>query len=186
MSQVSIFDWIMALLIALPLFGLIISIPSFISMYKLGFKAYRQQLRLLKIMIRKVSTGYKITHNQLYTYTGMSNGSQSVTKSETSHFFPIFVDKDHLLILTKKEGPFNTLYIQYSEHKNDQWSNDNVEIKTSTCLLTQLLNDRFQKKVDNLMRESIQIDDVENLNQLLNSQITSIKREEVLNSILNG
>jgi len=43
-----------------------------------------------------------------------------------------------------------------------------------------------QKKVDNLMKESVQIEGVENLNELLNSQITSIKREEVLNSILNG
>ena len=177
MSQISIFDWITASLIVLTLFGFIISIPSFILMYKLGFKAYRQQLRLLNIMIRKVSTGYKIT--------GMSSGNQTVAKSETSHFFPIFIDKEHLLILTKKEG-FNTLYIQYSEYKNDKWSNDNVGIKKSTCLLTQLLNDRFQKKVDNLIKESIQIDGVENLNKLLNSQITSIKREEALNSILNG
>lgn len=36
------------------------------------------------------------------------------------------------------------------------------------------------------MKESVQIEGVENLNELLNSQITSIKREEVLNSILNG
>jgi len=36
------------------------------------------------------------------------------------------------------------------------------------------------------MKNSVKIEAVENLNQLLNSQITSIKREEVLNSILNG
>jgi hypothetical protein len=60
-----------------------------------------------------------------------------------------------------------------------------VEIKTSNCLFTQILNDRFQKKVDNLMKESVQLDGVENLNQLLNSEITSIKREDKLNTILN-
>jgi hypothetical protein len=167
MCQSTIDICVTALLITLSLFGLIISIPSFISMYKLGLKTYRQQLRILKIMIRKVSTGYKITHNQF-------------------HFFPIVVDKNHLLILTKKEGPFNVLYIQYCEHKNEhyEWSNDNVEIKTSTCLLTQLLNDRLHKKVDSLMKSSVVIEGVENLNQLLNSKITSIKREEALNSIL--
>jgi len=60
-----------------------------------------------------------------------------------------------------------------------------IEIKTSTCLFTQILNDRFQKKVDNIMKESIQINDVENLNQLLVSEITSIKREDRLKAILN-
>ena len=60
-----------------------------------------------------------------------------------------------------------------------------VEIKTNTCLFTQILNDRFQKKVDNLMKESVQLDGVENLNELLNSEITSIKREDKLNALLN-
>ncbi len=186
MSHISIVDWITALLIVLPLFGLIISIPSFVAMYKLGFKAYRQQIRILKSMSRKMSNGYKVTNNQAYTYSGTGyNGPSTITKTETNHFFPIVIDKDHLLILTKKEGFFNTLYIQYCEYKNKEWSNNNVEIKTSSCLLTQILNDRFQKKVDNLMKESIQIDGVENLNDLLNSEITSIRREDKLKALLN-
>jgi hypothetical protein len=35
------------------------------------------------------------------------------------------------------------------------------------------------------MKESVQIDGVENLNQLLNSEITSIKREDKLKALLN-
>ena len=187
MSSISIVDWITALLIVLPLFGLIMSIPSFVAMYKIGFKSYVEQLALLKTMLKKISTGYKVTHNQVYTYSGTGyNGPSNITKVETNHFFPIVLNKDNLLVLNKKEGPFNTLYIQYCKHKNNEWENNTVEIKNSSCLFTQVLNDRFQKKVDNLMKESIQIDDVKNLNDLLNSQITSIKREEVLNSILNG
>jgi hypothetical protein len=186
MSHISIVDWITALLIVLPLFGLIISIPSFVAMYKIGFKAYVEQLVLLKKMLKKISTGYKVTYNQVYTYSGTGyNGPNTVTKVEINHFFPIVINKDNLLVLNKKEGPFNTLHIQYCKHENDNWNNNMVEIKTSTCLFTQILNDRFQKKVDNLMKESIQLDDVENLNQLLNSEITSIKREDKLKTLLN-
>lgn len=185
--SLTIVDWITAFLIVLPLFGLLISIPSFVAMYKIGFKAYIEQLSLLKTMLKKISTGYKIKQSQVYTYSGSGyNGPNNVTKVETSHFFPIFINKDNILVLNRKEGPFNTLYIQYCKHENDKWGNNMVEIKTSNCLFTQILNDRFQKKVDNLMKESVQIDDVENLNQLLNIQITSIKREDLLNSILNG
>lgn len=186
MSQISIVDWITALLIVLPLFGLLFSIPSFVAIYKLGFKAYVEQLALLKTMLKKISTGYKVTYNQVYTYSGSGySGSNNLNKVETNHFFPIVINKDNILVLNKKEGPFNTLYIQYCKHENDSWDNNMVEIKTSTCLFTQILNDRFQKKVDNLMKESIQLDDVENLNQLLNSEITSIKREDKLKALLN-
>ena len=183
MSHISIVDWITALLIVVPLFGLIISIPSFVSMYKLGFKAYVEQLVLLKTMLKKISTGYKIIQNQVYSYTGVN--PNTFTKSETNHFFPIVINKDNILVLNKKEGPFNTLHIQYCKHENDEWNNNMVEIKTSNCLFTQILNDRFQKKIDSLMKESVQLDDVENLNQLLNSQITSIKREDKLKALLN-
>jgi hypothetical protein len=186
MSQISIVHWITAFLIVVPLFALLISIPSFVSMYKLGFKAYVEQLVLLKTMLKKISTGYKVTQNQIYNYSGTNyNGPKTVTQVETNHFFPIVINKDNLLVLNKKEGPFNTLHIQYCKHIDDEWNNNIVEIKTSNCLLTQILNDRFQKKFDNLMKESVQIDGVENLNQLLNSEITSIKREDKLNTILN-
>jgi hypothetical protein len=186
MSQISIVHWITAFLIVVPLFALLISIPSFISMCKLGFKAYVEQLALLKTMLKKISTGYKITQNQIYNYSGTNyNGPKTVTQVETNHFFPIVLNKDNLLVLNKKEGPFNTLHIQYCKHENNEWSNNMVEIKTNTCLFTQILNDRFQKKVDNLMKESVHLDGVENLNELLNSEITSIKREDKLNAILN-
>jgi hypothetical protein len=186
MSQISIVHWITAFLIVVPLFALLISIPSFFSMYKLGFKAYVEQLVLLKTMLKKISTGYKIIQNQIYNYSGVGyNGPKTVTQVETNHFFPIVINKDNILVLNKKEGPFNTLHIQYCKHVNNEWSNNMVEIKTSNCLFTQILNDRFQKKVDKLMKESVHLDGVENLNELLNSEITSIKREDKLNTILN-
>ena len=185
-TQISIVDWITAFLIVVPLFVLLISIPSFISMYKLGFKAYVEQLALLKTMLKKISTGYKITVNQVYNYSGIGyNGLKTSTRVETNHFFPIVINKDNLLVLNKKEGPFNTLHIQYCKHIDDEWKNNVVQIKTSSCLFTQILNDRFQKKVDNLMKDSVQLDNVENLNELLNSEITSIKREDILNNLLN-
>lgn len=183
MSQILIVHWITAFLIVVPLFALLISIPSFVSMYKLGFKAYVEQLVLLKTMLKKISTGYKVTVNQAYSYTGVN--PKTFTQVETNHFFPIVINKDNLLVLNKKEGPFNTLHIQYCKHENDNWNNNMVEIKTNNCLFTQILNDRFQKKVDNLMKDSVQLDGVENLNQLLNSEITSIKREDKLKALLN-
>ena len=81
MSQISIVHWITAFLIVVPLFALLISIPSFVSMYKIGFKAYVEQLVLLKTMFKKISTGYKVTVNQVYTYTYSRSGHGGPTTS---------------------------------------------------------------------------------------------------------
>ena len=106
MSQISIVYWITTFLIVVPLFALLISIPSFVSMYKLGFKAYVEQLALLKTMLKKISTGYKITQNQVYNYSGVSyNGPKSVTQVETNHFFPIVINKDNAVRPTVTFGP---------------------------------------------------------------------------------
>lgn len=179
-------NWIMAFLIVVPLFAFFISIPSFSSMYKIGFKYYFKQLSLLRIMLKKLSLSYKITKPQTYTYTYGNSQISKSTVIETNYFFPIFINKDRLLVISKKEGKFNTLYIQDCTQKDSEWISNSIEIKTSTCLLTQILNDKLQRKVDNLMKESIQLEDVENLNELLNSEITSIKREDKLKALLDG
>lgn len=159
-------------------------IPSIISMFRLGFKQYCEQLVLLKNLYKRLSTGYKLTYNQVYTY---SNGSSSstYTQPDTNYYFPLIVNKDNILVVSKKKGPFNTINIQYCKLVNDNWENNVVDIKTSSCLFTQILNDRFQKKIDRLMPDSIVIDNIDNLNELLNSEITSLKREDKLKKLLN-
>lgn len=92
-SNIGLTDWLFAFLALTGIFG----IPSIIAMYKIGLKAYRQQLRILRLMNRKISTGYKIIHNQVYTYSGSGySGTSTVTREEINHFFPIVVDKNHL------------------------------------------------------------------------------------------
>ena len=172
MQHLTLIDWIESFLIATSSLVIILSIPSFISIYKLGFKSYVQQLTLFKTISKKISTGYKIV-----------GPSKSI--SYYTHFFPIIINVDNILIISKKErNLFFDSDIQFCKHIDDKWVSNEVKIKANTCLFTHFLNDRIHKKVNNLMRESVQLEDVENLNQLLNSQITSIKREDKLQSIL--
>jgi hypothetical protein len=186
-SEIGLFDWIFAFFWGILLLTFIISIPSVVAAFKIGFKDYINQFRILRLMLKKVSIGYKIIENQTYSFKGLGyNGPKTIVKVETKHYFPIIINKDIVAVISKTEGPFNIIDIQYCENKNNKWSNDLMVIKTSTCLFTQILNDKLQKKIDSLMKDSVKIDEIQNLNQLLNSQIVSIKREEVLNTILNG
>jgi len=65
------------------------------------------------------------------------------------------------------------------------WYSESHEIKTSKCIFTQLLNDWVQKKMDRLSDDSIPYENVEKLSDFINSELTSIKRETVLKSLLS-
>jgi len=53
-------------------------------------------------------------------------------------------------------------------------------------MFTQILNDRFQKKLTRLTDNYVDLENINNLNDLINGEITSIRREGKLNQILNG
>ena len=72
----------------------------------------------------------------------------------------------------------------YDATKSHDWNTKTIEIKTATCMFTQVLNDRFQKRLTKLTKENVKLEDIDNLNELLNSEITSIRREGKLNQIL--
>ena len=65
------------------------------------------------------------------------------------------------------------------------WNSEDHELKTISCIFLQLLNDRLRKKMDKLSDGSIPHENVDKLSDFVNSELTSIKRETVLKSLLN-
>ena len=93
-------------------------------------------------------------------------------------------------MIQKKKGPFNKIHIVENTRVGGDdtpwgWNSDSHEIKKSNCIFTQLLNDRVQKKMDKLSDGSIPHENVEKLSDFINCELTSIKRETVLKSLLS-
>jgi hypothetical protein len=93
-------------------------------------------------------------------------------------------------MVQKKKGPFNKIHIVENTKVGDDntpwsWNSEDHELKTISCIFLQLLNDRVQKKMDKLSDNPIFYENVNELQDFINSELTSIKRETVLKSLLN-
>ena len=182
-----IYHFLIAFSIVIPFFLLFMSIPSMIAIYRLGRKDYFRNIKLLIGLYKKLSLCYELTENKL-TNLIYSTG-QKVTRNyeTTDYYFPIYVNNNHVFIVHKMyKGLFYDLRINDAKYDGKDWETDLIEIKTTTCIFNQLLNDRFQKKMNKLIENKIILEDIKNLNQLINSEIVSIRRESKLNQIVNG
>lgn len=180
------YHWVISGFIAFGLLILILTIPSFVAMFKLGFRSYIRNVKLLYTLYKKLNICYWIEKERTYRLQ-YPDGSITTTKRlDSDYYFPIYVNDSKLFIVQRKgdKGYFWNMIIQDSDYNGHDWNTKTIEIKTVTCMFTQVLNDRFQKRLTKLTKENVKLEDIDNLNELLNSEITSIRREGKLNQIL--
>jgi len=180
-------------LMALSMLVLILSIPSIISIFRVGRKDYVRNIKIMYNLYKKLSTCYSITSPQTYNYVYPSGQNKTVTYDETHFYFPVFINDNHIFVISKKEkGVFWGITINDCVYDKDKknikgemgvWGTEVFEIKTSVCIFTQILNDRFQKKLDKLMNASSDLDGLDDLNSFINGEIVSIRRESKLNQL---
>jgi|SaaInlV_165m_DNA_1040744.scaffolds.fasta_scaffold00746_18 hypothetical protein len=176
-----IYHFLIAFSIVIPFFALMISIPSIISIFKIGRSDYFRNIKLLYRLPKKLNLCYKLDSRISYNINGRIHN-----RKDKDYYFPIYVNDENVFIVNKSDkGLWYNLRINDAKYDGENWKTDLIEIRTTTCMFTQILNDRFQKKLDNLVESSVMLEDIENLNQLINSEIVSIRRESKLNQIIN-
>ena len=180
------YHWVIGGFIAFGLLILILTIPSFVAMYKLGFKDYIRNIKLLYTLYKKLNICYWIEKERTYRFQYQDGSITTSKRLDSDYYFPIYVNDSKLFIVQRKgdKGYFWNMTIQDSDYNGHDWNTKTIEIKTATCMFTQVLNDRFQKRLTKLTKENVKLEDIDNLNELLNSEITSIRREGKLNQIL--
>jgi len=189
-SQIGLLDWIFAFMIGISFLVGIFGIPTAIVIFKTGRKKYFKQLRLLIKINKGLNLCYSVDSYQKYNYTYPNGQTKVHGFNETTYYYPIFESDKKLTMIQKKKGPFNKIHIvENTKVGGDDtpwsWNSDSHEIKTINCIFLQLLNDRVQKKMDKLSDDSIPYENVEKLSDFINSELTSIKRETLLKSLLN-
>lgn len=186
-SDIEWFIWIFSGLMVILFAGIILSIPSFIAMYKLGFKEYIRNIKLLYTLYKKLNICYWIEQERTYNLQYQDGSVVKTKKIDSDYYFPVYINDSKIFVVHRKGdiGYYWNMTIQDSEKKTDgDWDTKSIDIKTISCMFTQILNDRFQKRLTNLTKENIKLEGIDNLNELLNSEITSIRREGKLNQIL--
>lgn len=189
-SQIGLEDWIFAFMIGISFLIGIFGIPTAIVIFKTGRKEYFKQLRLLIKINKGLNLCYSVDSYQQYNYNYPNGQSKIHGFNETNYYYPIFESDKKLTMVQKKKGPFNKIYIVENtkvggDNTPWSWNSDTHEIKTINCIFSQFLNDRVQKKMDKLSEDSIPYENVEKLSDFINSELTSIKRETILKSLLS-
>lgn len=190
MSQIELVDWMFAFMIGISFLIGIFGIPTVIIIFKTGRKNYFNQLRLLIKIKKGLNLCYSIDSYQKYNYIYPNGQTKVHGFNETTYYYPIFESDTKLTMVQKKKGPFNKITIVENtkvggDNTPWSWNSEDHELKTISCIFLQLLNDRVQKKMDKLSDGSIPYENVDKLSDFVNSELTSIKRETVLKSLLN-
>lgn len=179
-------DWLIALSIVVPIFILLISIPSFIQMYKIGIKDYIKQIKYLYLLSNKIDNCYVYSQDVNQTFTYNDGTFRTINYKKSTYFFPIYINHNSVYIID-----INKSNLLYSERFNikkysridKNWQLDNIEIKHIPCLWTMIIKDYFSKNIKKNQKESLPIDDIDKIDDIVNSNIRLITRDFKLKSI---
>lgn len=161
----------------------ITSIPSIINIFKLGYKEYFERFKLLLSLYNKLNVSFFIKQNKKYSYCYNNSTAKIVNRIEHEYYFPIYKSYTNLILVRRGEY---RIHIQECIEINNKWESKGREIEFELCIFGKMLHDLFQKKVEKLSKNAIEISNMDELENYLNSELISIKRETKLKNLLNG
>jgi hypothetical protein len=183
-SGLTFVDWAFVVMMALSFVLGTILIPTIIVIFKTGRKVYFNQLRLLIKINRGIDLCYSVESYQQHNYTYPNRQSKTHGFLETTYFYPIFESDKKLTMIQKKKESYK-IFIVENTKVDDSWSSESHEIKTINCIFIQLLNDKVRKKMDKLSDVSTTYENVGKLSDFINNELSSIKRDLLIEKILN-
>lgn len=177
-------EWLIAFSIVLPFFLIFLSIPSWIAVYKLGWKEYINQWKSIFLLRKGLTSCYQIEKKQNLNYIYPNGKTKSVTSKVIDYYYPIFKDSD-VIIVQSSGGPFSTIYVIFNRKVDGKWIENTTELKTSKCIYQQLFIDMIKKKLIKLRVNSIELESVNKLEEVINSDLLGRNRDNKINLILN-
>ena len=177
-------EWLIAFSIVLPFFLIFLSIPSFIEVYKSGWKEYIKSWKSISLLRKSLSLSYKIEKNQTLNYNYANGKVKTVTSKVVDYYYPIFKDSD-VIIVQSSESLFSTIYVIFNRKVNGKWVENETELKTSQCPYQQLFIDMVKKKLIKLRDSSVKLETVNKLEEVIYSDLLERDRDNKIDLILN-
>ena len=186
-------EWLIALSIVVPFFLIFLSIPSWVEVYKLGWKEYVNQWKSISLLRKELNCCYKISKNKTLNYIYPDGSNKSVTELVVDYYYPVFKNGD-VIIVQSSEGPFSSIYVIFNRKVfgaspnvgvDSRWVENTTKLKTSQCAYQQLFIDMVKKKLIKLRGNSIELESVNKLEEVINSDLLERDRDNKINLILN-
>jgi len=177
-------EWLIAFIIVIPIFLTLLSIPSWVEVYKSGWKEYIKSWKSISLLRKSLSLSYKIEKNQILNYNYPNGKVKTVTSKVVDYYYPIFKDSD-VIIVQSSESPFSTIYVLFNRKVDGRWIENTTELKTSQCAYQQLFIDMVKKKLIRLRESSISLEGVNKLEEVIYSNLLERDRDNKIDLILN-
>ena len=178
-------EWLIAFIIVIPIFLTILSIPSWVEVYKSGWKEYIKSWKSISLLRKSLSLSYKIEKNQTLNYNYTNGKVKTVTSKVVDYYYPIFKDSD-VIIVQSSESLFSTIYVIFNRKVDSRWVENTRELKTSQCPWQQLWIIMVKKKLIKLRETSISLEGVNKLEEVIYSDLLERDRDNKIDLILNG
>jgi hypothetical protein len=176
-------EWLIAFIIVIPIFLTLLSIPTWVEVYKSGWKEYIKSWKSISLLRKSLSLSYKIEKNQILNYNYPNGKVKTVTSKVVDYYYPIFKDSD-VIIVQSSESPFSTIYVIFNRKVNGKWVENETELKTSQCPWQQLWIDMVKKKLIKLRESSIKLESVNKLEEFIYSDLLERDRDNKIDLIL--
>lgn len=177
-------EWLIAFSIVLPFFLIFLSIPSWVAIYKIGWREYIKSWKSISLLRKSLSLSYKIEKTQTLNYNYANGKVKTVTSKVVDYYYPIFKDSD-VIIVQSSESPFSTIYVIFNRKVDGKWIENETELKTSQCPYQQLFIDIVEKKLIKLRETSISLEGVNKLEEVIYSDLLERDRDNKIDLILN-
>jgi len=177
-------EWIIAFSIVITIFLTILSIPSWVEVYKLGWKEYIESWKSISLLKKGLNLSYKIEKTQTLNYNYYNGKTKSVTSKVTDYYYPIFKNGD-VIIIKSSESPFSTIYVIFNRKMNGKWVENTTELKTSQFPWQQLFIDIVKNKLIKLRESSLKLENVNKLEEVIYSDLLERDRDNKINLLLN-
>lgn len=177
-------EWLIAFSIVIPIFLIFMSIPSWVAIYKLGWKEYIKSWKSITFLKKGLNLAYKIEKSQILNYNYPNGKTKTVSSKVIDYYYPIFKDGDVTIVQTA-EGPFSTIYVIFNRKVDGKWIENTSKLKTSQCPYQQLFIDTVKRKLIKLRDNSVKLKSVNKLEEVIYSDLLERDRDNKINSILN-
>jgi hypothetical protein len=179
-----IFLILLTISIALPFLFIILSTPSFVYMIKVGKKEYFKNWKIIFQIRKGLENCLLIEEPIQYKYSYPNNQTKTYTQIVEKYYYPIYKENGDIYIIQKSSGPFTSIWVIFNKKLGVTWVEDSQELKTSGCIYQQLFIDVIKNKLNKLEDKSKSCKDINELEEIIYSELISKQRESKLEKIL--
>ena len=179
-----IFEIVLAFSIAIPVLFIILTTPSFVYMIKVGKKEYFKNWKTIFQIKKGLEDCLLVEEYQQYVYNYPNGTKKTYGQTIKKYYYPIYKENGDIYIIQKNSGPFTSIWVIFNKKVGVTWVEDSHELKTSSCLYQQIYMDYIKKKLTKLEDNSKSCKDINELEEVIYSELISKQRESKLEKIL--